>query len=281
MLSICIPQYNFDVNPLVSQLNHQISTLDIDTEIIVLDDGSSLRFPILDNGRVLFERIETNAGRSKSRNRLAEMAKYENLLFLDCDSMAVSTTFLKDYIKATKSADVICGGTAYQTNDTTNLRIQFGIKRETINKKGSFFSNNFFIKKSVFESIKFDESITEYGHEDTIFGIQLLEKGFKIDNIDNPVFHTGIETNAIFLSKVEKSIDTLLKIQLKYPQIGKTTSILKVSNRLQNTGVANLFRNLIHPFIPTIKQNLLGKSPRLIFLDLYKLHYILTVSSKL
>mgnify|MGYP000465830659 CR=1 FL=1 len=74
------------------------------------------------------------------------------------------------------------------------------------------------ISKSLFQQLKFNESISEYGHEDTLFGIELQTKNIPINHILNPVVHLGLENEAIFLNKQEKAIQNLVLLlkQEKY-----------------------------------------------------------------
>lgn len=85
---------------------------------------------------------------------------------------------------------------------------QYGHKREeksaqTRNKTPyqAFTSFNMLIPKKVFLAIKFDESITKYGHEDTLFGIMLEKEKKEILHINNPLYHKGIENNIIFYKR--------------------------------------------------------------------------------
>ena len=87
---------------------------------------------------------------------------------------------------------------------------QTHIRQKTPNK--SFMTNNFLINKKLFESIKFDERITEYGHEDTLFGYALKKKNITINHIDNPVINGDIEFNDVYLKKTKEGIVNLIKI---------------------------------------------------------------------
>ena len=86
MISICIPTYNTDCTGLLKSLNNQIKSLDTIIEIIVFDDGSTLHQ--ISNKTVCssmgFVHIENkeNLGRVASRKKLAEMSKYQYLLFI-------------------------------------------------------------------------------------------------------------------------------------------------------------------------------------------------------
>ncbi|WP_318544866.1 glycosyltransferase family protein [Marixanthotalea marina] len=44
MISICIPIYNFDVTNLVETLSFQLKTLNIFSEIVLIDDASDVSF---------------------------------------------------------------------------------------------------------------------------------------------------------------------------------------------------------------------------------------------
>ena len=54
---------------------------------------------------------------------------------------------------------------------------------------------NFMIEKLTFLQHQFDESITKYGHEDTLFGKALQADRIPIIHIDNPLLNKGLDTN--------------------------------------------------------------------------------------
>jgi len=102
MLSICIALFNFDAKPLVNELIAQIRNDNLPAEIIVRDDGSDSSFLKLNSILHDFEEVTfiegKNIGRSANRNAMAEMAKFDYLLFLDADSIPENSFFLKNYI---------------------------------------------------------------------------------------------------------------------------------------------------------------------------------------
>lgn len=73
-------------------------------------------------------------------------------------------------------------------------------------------TNNFVISRNLFETIRFDESLSEYGHEDTLFGYELKIKNIPISHINNPILNNDIETNSIYLMKTKKGLINLVKI---------------------------------------------------------------------
>jgi len=101
-LSILIPCYNWNVYRLILDLSIQCqkeynSSL---YEIICIEDGSVNLFEnnkISNLKNVKYEILSNNIGRSAIRNLLAKKAKFEWLLFIDCDSEILTKDFVKKY----------------------------------------------------------------------------------------------------------------------------------------------------------------------------------------
>ena len=180
MLSILIPCYNFNIHNLVKDIQKQGKLLKINFEIICIEDGSSeffLNHNIKNLQYVTYIVNKENIGRSKIRNLLAKKAKFNWLLFIDCDSKINNNKFLSNYIeKINPSNSVFYGKTEYSKKQkTTNKKLHwlYGQKIESKRKKNQFSSHHFLIQKNTFKQVNFDEKIEKYGHEDTIFSIQL------------------------------------------------------------------------------------------------------------
>lgn len=245
MLSILIPVFNQDVTSLVKALHEQCSDLitpekestissnyaitEFDFEIIVIDDASYDRQCKTSNRtltslkNVKYVELDKNIGRAAIRNVLAQMAVYKNLLFLDGDSGISSTDFIKNYANWASKNEVINGGRIYQDISTIKndhqLHYRYGTKFESLRAYQrrkepylNFHSNNFLIKKDLFNRIRFDETINAYGYEDILFGLKLKEAEVEILHIDNPVIHLGLETNDIFLEKTRLSLLNLYQL---------------------------------------------------------------------
>lgn len=230
MITICIPIYNFEVNALIQELLRQVRLINAPYELIAIDDASDEKYRQLNDAickEVCYIPLEKNIGRAKIRNLFFQYAKYDNLLFLDCDSLIISPNFIEKYIEAIQQGEyaIICGGRLYQTicpEKNKRLRWKYGIEKESqpleVRRKApnkSFMTNNFLIHRRIFQAIQFEERITEYGHEDTLFGFLLKQKGINIKHIDNPILNGDIEDNIVYLAKTEKGIMNLLHI-LKY-----------------------------------------------------------------
>ena len=227
MISICVPIYNFEVSPLLDELALQMANTEEAVELILIDDCSSSEYKAINKSHCntyKYIELEKNIGRAKIRNLFLDYAQYEHLLFLDCDSLIPSKSFLSNYLKAIKEDKntIICGGRVYDsTKPDSNklLRWKYGIERESLSceerkrqPNKSFMTNNFLISKTLLQEIKFDERLSEYGHEDTLFGFELKKRGIEINHINNPVLNGDLEYNTEYLEKTEVGIHNLISI---------------------------------------------------------------------
>jgi len=294
MISICIPTYNCTVYNLAVSLVEQCFIAQIEYEVICIDDASGtecrkINFAVGDISNVVYMELEQNIGRSAIRNLFLNYAKYEYLLFLDCDSEIPDNQFIKKYIDAIKkTAEVVCGGRGYgkKPDDKTKLlRWKYGSERECTTavsrqKKPfrSFLSNNFLIRKDIFSKIRFDERIREYGHEDTLFGHQLLQNNIQVLHIENPTIHKHIENATVYLLKTQQALKNIYFIQ-KVIKPGKdfynSVKLLKVFNWINMAGLRIMLAMLYVVSRPVCNYLLTsGKSTSLVLFDYYKLGFL-------
>jgi len=225
MLSICIPVYNFNIAPLINELSGQADSLGIQYEILIIDDCSTLFREVNKSvcEKYCYVELSENIGRAKARNLFLKYAKYEYVLFLDCDSIVGTPGFLAEYVKIIRTLpDVVCGGRIYNKERPGRdkmLRWKYGIRRESrsaeVRQKlpyQSFMTCNFLIIRKIFDDIRFDERLVRYGHEDTLFGFSLKIKKFTITHIDNPVINGDLEQNVEYLIKTKEGILNLIDI---------------------------------------------------------------------
>jgi GT2 family glycosyltransferase len=293
VISVCIPIYNFNVTNLVQFLHNQADNTQMDVEILLIDDCSEEHFRIVNRelmqlSRVIYQELDANIGRSKIRNLLARKSQYQTLLFLDCDVMITDELFLQNYVRyINRDENVICGGHFYQVefppinqllhwNFGTNREVK-GAQLRNMRPYQSFMTSNFTITKSLFTRISFNENLTNYGHEDTLFGLELQKQSVKVFHINNAVLHTGLETNDRFLQKTRESLTNLLKIIpiIEKEKLPKTKiRVLKSFLIFRKTGLHLLISLLFFIGKPIIELNLTSISPSMILLDMYKLGYI-------
>lgn len=292
MLSILIPTYNYNVYPLVLELQKQCLECEIEFEIIVFDDSSK---QFLEENQVIntlencvFKVLEKNIGRNAIRNLLAKTAKFENLLFLDADTIPVQSNFISKYIITLDSRNlVILGGYRYKNikpNERT-LRYKYGKEREeksdsekNLNPYQFVFSGNILIQKNIFLATNYDGDDSFYGM-DVYFAYQLFIKKIDVLHIENPIYHLGLETNLIFFEKSLKAVESRKLFLLNCDQIEKISPLIKyykIIKRYQLLPIATLCFKITAPIL---KKRILNKTPSLFCFDIYRLGYLCSIQT--
>jgi glycosyltransferase involved in cell wall biosynthesis len=299
MISILIPVYNFDIRALVVELDQQAQKLAVKFEIIVADDRSCEAYRATNSeiktiSSVNYIELEQNIGRSKIRNKLADIARFENLLFLDCDSFIDNPDYLKQYLDYCNRNDIVVyGGRTYKNVPPSHdyfFHWYYGRNREEItsvvraeNPNCCFMTNNFLICKDLFNQIRFNEFIRRYGHEDTLFGYELKRKKVEVVHIDNPLVHEGLEKNDEFIRKTQAGLNNLKIIvnQNGYlKDLVNDITVLKYYNICKQLHARSFISLIFKGVKPFIIKNLCGKRPRLFLFDFFKLGYLTSVMLK-
>ncbi len=293
MISILIPTYNFNVLPLVGALHKELSSVEVDWEIRVYDDGSTANseenltlhtFP-----HTVFKKLPTNIGRTAIRSLMAEEAQYNWLLFLDADVLPKNYNFIQKYLKHIEdpSVDLCVGGIIYENKKPEkefSLRWAYGKAREAKSAKMRMqnpfviVSANLLIRKSVF--LKANSALDNFYGLDILFGQRLQELHAKAIHIDNPVYHLGLEENSIFLKKSLKAVETTVILENKRIMETNLRPLQLSYVKLKNLGLVNIFSYLISPFEKTMEKNFLSNSPNLFWFDLYRLNYYIKLKKK-
>ena len=287
MLSVLIPSYDISVVTLVNQIYTQLTAISISFEIICLDDASESVYN-LENQNInklnncSFTVLKKNIGRSSIRNLLALQANYNWLLFLDADVLAVSDNFIKNYIDVIKNTNdtVFLGGIKYREIDGKHLlRWKFGKRNEEVpvlkREKHAyhyFFTANFLINKSIFNSIKFNEKLVNYGYEDLLFAKQLYRKKINVKHLKNEVFHLGIDKNLVFINKTKKGIQNLhylLKEKLIDKEDTKLSKYYFILNKYK-------IIYLLAPFLSFFEKKAINISS-VFYYNLFKISFLHTV----
>ncbi len=295
MLSVLIPTYNYNVVPLVKVLYNQLEKQNILFEVICFDNASNSILNI-ENETINkiefchFTSLKQDVGRSKIRNLLAQKSKFDWFLFLDADVLPVTNQFIENYLTSVKNEEkVVYGGLKYKNekpNSNKLLRWVYGKSREEIPLKerkitpnNHFSSANFLIRKNVFNTYNFDENLTKYGYEDTLLGLELVRNNITITQIDNPVYHLGLDESIIFLEKTKTAIESLFKLQ-KQGKISKLENkLLKRYSEFKKIKAIKLLAFLFQKNEKMMKRNLISSNPSLFIFDLYKLGYLCTITS--
>lgn len=290
MLSVLIPTYNYDIYPLVDALHAQCLAEGVVFEILSADDGSGSahnteneKINILQHAS--FWALPRNTGRSAMRNLLADEAQYNWLLFLDADVMPVDSNFIKQYLPYIGTEEkVVYGGIRYTEQQPANnelLRWVYGNSREALPAAERqqqpylrLLTLNFMVHKNVFAKVRFNESIPNLRHEDTLFSYDLMKAGVPVVHIENNVYHLGLDDSQAFLKKSEEAIDGLKYLLdnrlLAVDYVGMAGLYQKIK-ALQLGPVIALFYRVTKKLL---RNNLLGSNPSLIVFDLYRLGYM-------
>lgn len=289
MLSILVPTYNYDVYPLVLELNRQCLELKIIFEIIVIDDGSNSqineennRINLLENGN--FISLLKNIGLSSNRNLLASKAKYDNLLFIDGDSIIISPTYIKYYIENIEDIDIIYGGRVHpQTVSSSKQKLRWKYGRKVEDKTAlqrniaiyrTLMFNNTLIKKQCFNEIKFDSNLTKYGHEDTLFAYQVNLLNLKVKHIENPIEHGDIDECAVFISKIKNGLDNLILLDQLNKINPNFVRILSLYHFLKKYKLNFIVAYFYIFFNKILFKQLVSKNPYLFLFNGYRIGYL-------
>lgn len=288
MLSILIPTYNYNVVPLVLEIQKQADSIGMDYEILVQDDFSQ-KF-IRENSSINsltncnFFINTQNLGRGKNINFLAEKSKYNWLLIMDCDTFPKQKSFIEKYlIQIKESQKIVFGGIEYQEekpNQKQLLRWVYGKARESLSvdnrnadPNGNALTSNLLVEKEIFTLNKFEDYITKYGYEDLIFLRNLKKKGITVKHINNPTYHLGIETSEQFLEKTKIALENLKSITKIYNLESSESKILRTYIFFKKIYLTSIITFLFKKAEKKIEQNLLSNNPSLVLFDLYKLGY--------
>jgi glycosyltransferase involved in cell wall biosynthesis len=288
-LSILIPTYNGDCRQQVSALSFQAEAVEgLRYEIIVADDGSTdhhaveLCHEVTTLPHCRFITRYENRGRAAIRNFLAREARYEWLLFMDCDMTILNNRFLRTYLDDADNCDVAYGGYVVGSGELSCLRYIYEKQCELMHRAEErrkrpylhFHTCNFLVRRELMLRHPFDERFRHYGYEDVLWGKQLRQAGIRITHLDNPAGFCTFEDNPHFVNKTEEGIRTLhhFRNELRgYSQMltfvdGIHLNIVRMAIRLWHRLIG-----------PAERRNLCSKHPRLRIFKLYKLGYFLSL----
>jgi GT2 family glycosyltransferase len=225
----------------------------------------------------------TNLGRGKNINLLAEKAKHDYLLILDCDTFPTQNNFIKNYISKTNNIEnlVVFGGIEYHKEKPAqdkllrwyygNARESLSIEKRNANPNGNALTSNILIKKNIFILNKFDKSITKYGYEDLVFLSDLEKKGILVTHIENTTYHLGLETSQQFLEKTKIALENLKIISKSRSFNVSDSKLLEFCVLLKRLYLSTFISFIFKKTERIIERNLLSKRPSLLLFDFYKL----------
>lgn len=286
-LSVLIPTHNYKCYTLVADLHKQLEQSGIDYEIIVADDGSSDLQVLEDNRKlastfahVRLVEMDKSLSRSAMRNRLWRLATYDWQLQINSNVMVTKSDFIRNYLDSVDDrVQIVCGACTAQGNSLRDVYERHFYEHFDTNFYNShpysyFRNTNCMFHRSVFLKCHYDETLTGYGHEDSVFGDTLKKADIKIKYIANPVTYVDTVSSTEYLQRTRESLHSLLQISQTNPD---STNLLKVVRKLDKFGLSGFVR-LWHRMAGAWEaDNLCGANPNMKVYALYKLGYYLSI----
>lgn len=294
-----ITNFNFDCSELICSLHKQLTSFsELKWELIIIDDCSP-KSSTLDTNIATAQSMvgcryivnDKNEGAAVCRNRLSQIAKGEWLIFIDGDArVSGNHDFIDKYWANRHLADVVVGGLMHPEKMPTNscaLRFRYekeadklrSVEGRSKSPYDKFTAFNIMVRKVIFDIVRFDETCTEYGYEDALFGIELKNKSISLCHIDNILVHTGLDSNESFLRKTEVALKTLFNLQKQGKMIGECR-IGKAAETLEHLKMDKLYAFLFKMSRNLVKQNLSSRHPSLLLFSLYKLGLFIEIKSE-
>ncbi len=288
MVSILIPTYNYNVYPLVHEMYKQARKSGVDFEILVYDDASTQNvLPDLpaDFNNVIYKIFPINIGRTAIRYELAKDAKFNKLLMMDADVFPKDRFFFTKMIREMEktTADIYFGGINVPkqlTDIQQSLRWKYGKERESLPLSDrllhpyiSILCGTILVDKKLFlEQISMLKNIKRYGL-DVYFTFLLKKNQRKVQHYNNPITHLGLETNAVFLQKTRKAMDTYHYLFVHGFLDEDYVKLVRIGEALKQKFFGKWLGKLFPVFAPLMQKNLFSKNPSLRVFDMYKLMY--------
>jgi len=284
LLSVLIPVYRHHPAALLEQLAVEISTFaQAEVEVLVYDDSAAsdaFHWHAAALSTYSWLKIYThsvNLGRSEARNVLLSKANGAFVWFLDGD-VTLSAGTLPIYLTALQQeAAVHCSGIAVPESAPNNFRNSYSRKAEvkTAAERNrapyrSFSAANFAMPKHFAQTVKFPVTHRGYGHEDTHFGLQLLNQRLPLRHLDAPVWHAATDSDAVFVEKSKEATENLARLFVHDPlfeRYWREIRLLRIWELSRNLG----FVFFITPFLSLIESRLKKGQAPIWLLNVYKL----------
>jgi hypothetical protein len=208
---------------------------------------------------------------------------------LDADVLPVNEDFLAFYLnKLNQPFDLIVGGLLYRKEDfkqEVSLRWHYGNQRET--KAASerqkkpyqhILSCNFLVKKDFF--LQLSLPTTHLYGMDNYFSYILFKKNARVNHLENPVFHLGLENNALFLEKSLEAVQNRKKWMETTSDFETISPLILSYKKIKKYRMETVVRVLFQLFSPILENQCMKKQPNLLAFDLYRLGYLCKIANK-
>jgi glycosyltransferase involved in cell wall biosynthesis len=256
-LSVLIPCYRDDPIRLLAALDQ----MGADAEIVVLDDGSgdaALADRIAETMRGLslparFVRLETNEGRSKGRNRLANAARAPFFLFLDADMLPDRPDFLAAWLTLAETEAPAAAFGGFSLDQTPRTAVHavhraMALRSDCLSAEDRraapekhVFTSNLMIRRDVFEQYPFDGGFVGWGWEDVEWAMRVCRR-HPILHVDIPATHLGLDPAPVMAAKYEQSAANFARVAAAHPEIVRTYPSYRAARMLKRSPLRNVWR---------------------------------------
>lgn len=251
-LSVLIPFLRDDPQALITLLNREALALSGTVELVLLDDGTNdaaltaLLLALIEASALPIRLISlsVNEGRSIGRNRLATAARGSSLLFLDSDMRPDHDRFLQtwgDLASKGQTAVAFGGFSLLQAPDDARFAVHRSMAAKSdciahdqraLQPEKHVFTSNLLVRRDVFEAETFDPGFTGWGWEDVEWAMRVSRR-FKVEHIDNPATHMGLDTVETLAAKYEQSAPNFARVVARHPDFVAAYPSYRVARRLQ------------------------------------------------
>ncbi|MEE9272917.1 MAG: glycosyltransferase family A protein [Robiginitomaculum sp.] len=285
VLSILIPYYKDDPSALLRALLAQTKQ-QTQIEILIYDDGTNddaiytSLSKIAKSGyvpvRLLFS--AANKGRASARNTLKQNAYADWVLFLDADMLPSRDDFIVRYLTEiiSEKTDVIFGGFTVQQQisaPNTELHRAFSQTSDCLSakertKSGPQYvcSSNLCVRSKILDAEPFDIHFKGWGWEDSEWAARIASK-YRLRHADIPALHLGLESTETLLKRFKDSASNYVYFTNKHPELAKTLTLYKLSQKLRHVPGQKLSRPLL---ASTVRSKIIPTKLRLIALKLWR-----------
>lgn len=275
LLSVLIPFLRDDPTDLIHQLQGEARVLKGQVEVILLDDGTG-QADLTRSLSTLLQTIDLptrlitlhqNEGRSVGRNRLANEARGQHLLFLDSDMKPDRPDFLQAWLHLVQEGqtEVAFGGfSLLQAPHDPRFAVHHAMasrsdcltaEQRQLHPEKYVFTSNLLISRKVFTEETFDPDFSGWGWEDVEWAMR-VSKRYGVRHVDITATHMGLDTVEALAHKYEQSVPNFARVLAKHPQFVTAYPSYRVARMIRRLPGRALLRPCLRlvfrsPVLPT------------------------------
>lgn len=229
---IHILNHNYDPKSVLDSLTDQLHNRNVDIQVIVWDDFSAPEFrEVLSDHRskyrfpfITWKMGRENVGRSGMRQKILDFQRTGWLVSMDSD-MIPDDDFIDQMLDALQDPSTVYLGQHYYQSETPAepfiLHWTYGRHRELRSRSQDnfqhFSTGIFALHGSLTPELRFDPKLRTYGHEDTMFGMQLREKDIPVRQTAMRAQHQGLIVQDRFIDRQLDAVRNLHRVVSQYP----------------------------------------------------------------